>query len=83
MLSFHVPRSLAVAPVRGTLGGVGEHVVAPLLVLDLLGGVVTRVLGAHHVSLLVNDLEITMATPLLWIGHMLNTSSLAHLDLVQ
>ena len=76
-------RSLPVSPVRGALGGVGEHVVAPLLVLDLLSGVVTRVLGAHHVSLLVNDLEITMATSLLWIGDMFYTSSLGHLYLAK
>ena len=67
----------------GARGGVGEHVVAPLLVLDLLRGVVPRVLGAHHVTLLVDDLEITMATSFIWIGDMLYPSSLGHLYLVQ
>ena len=57
-------RAPAISPVCAALGGVSEHVVAPLLVLLLHGVVVFGVCCAHHVQLLVLHLEVTVATPL-------------------
>ena len=60
-------------PVRAALGGVGEHVVAPLLVGLLLRGVVAGVDRAHDELLLVLDHDVAVATSLVRVGDMLDT----------
>ena len=57
------------------LGGVGKHVVPPLLVLLLHGVIVLGVGCAHDEQLLVLDLEVAVATPLVRMSHVLNPSA--------
>ena len=57
-------RAPAIAPVCGALGGVGQHIIPPLLVLLSDCVVMFGVGCAHHVELLVLHLEITVATSL-------------------
>ena len=65
-----------IAPVCGALGGVGEHIVAPLLILLPDGVIMFGVGRAHHVELLVLHLEVTVATPLVDMSLVLYPSSL-------
>ena len=62
-----------ISPIRGALGSVGEHIVAPLLVLLSDCIIMFGVGRAHHEPLLVLDLEVAVATPLLGLGDMLDT----------
>ena len=73
LLSIHVARSPAPSLVCGARGGVGHHVVAPLLVLLPDGVVVLGVGSAHDEELLVLHLEVAVATPLLRVSHVLYT----------
>ena len=54
----------AIAPVCGALGGVGEDIVAPLLILLPNCVIMFGVCRAHHIELLVLHLEVTVATSL-------------------
>ena len=71
-------RSPTPALVRGARGGVSEHVVPPLLVLLPHGVVVLGVGGAHHEELLVLNLEVAVAAPLVGVSHVLYTSPHRH-----
>ena len=75
LLSFHMARAPAIPPVCAALGGVSEHVVAPLLVLLLHGVVVFGVCCAHHVQLLVLHLEVTVATSLVDVSNVFDAST--------
>ena len=61
------------APAGAARGGPGEHPGLLLLAGHLLRRVVPGVGRAHHESLLVLDLEVAVATPLLGLGDMLDT----------
>ena len=65
-----------VAPVSGSLRGVGHHVVTPLLILLSDRVVMFGVGRAHHVELLVLHLEVTVATPLVDVSFVFNSSGL-------
>ena len=65
-----------VAPVSGSLRGVGHHVVTPLLILLSDRVVMFGVGRAHHVELLVLHLEVTVATSLVHMSLVLDASSL-------
>ena len=73
-LGVHMSGSSPVPSVRPALGGVGKHVVPPLLVLLLHGVIVLGVGGAHDEQLLVLDLVVAVAAPLLRMGHVLDAS---------
>ena len=68
-----------VAPVSGSLGGVGHHVVTPLLILLSDRVVMFGVGRAHHVELLVLHLEVTVATPLVHMSLVFDASTLEQL----
>ena len=65
-----------ISPIRGALGSVGEHIVAPLLVLLSDCIIMFGVGRAHHVELLVLHLVVTVATPLVHVGLVFDPSSL-------
>ena len=66
----------AIAPVCGALGGVGQHIIPPLLVLLSDCVVMSGVGRAHHVELLVLHLEVTVATSFVHMSLVLDASSL-------
>ena len=72
-------RAPAIAPVCGALGGVGQHIIPPLLVLLSDCVVMFGVGCAHHVELLVLHLEVTVATSLVHMSLVLDASSLQEL----
>ena len=74
-MGSHVPRSPAISPVCGALSGVGEHIVAPLLILLSDSVIMFGVGRAHHVELLVLHLEVTVATPLIDMSLVLDPST--------